>query len=145
MTAETRTVWVEELDCCGEPFALGSTVTWELHSVADGERRFLRAVFGDVIAARITDGYERHVQYEQTRDVVGIVRSIEAVSWQIHPLADDSPVTDALGLYALPGSLVIEARSAAKAFDRVGDRGCLGYIVDLDVAIDGATANASVT
>jgi hypothetical protein len=34
----------------------------------------------------------------------------------------------------LPGSLVIEPRSAAKASDRVGGRHCLGYIVDLDVA-----------
>jgi hypothetical protein len=130
-----RTVWVEELDCCGEPFALGSTVTWELHSVDDGERGFLRAVFGEDIAARITDGYERHGAYEPTTDVVGVVRRIEAVSWQIDPLADDSPETDALGLYAKPGSLVIEARATAEAFDRVGGRSCLGYIVDLDVAI----------
>jgi len=64
VTVETRTVWVEELDCCGDPFELGSSVTWELHSVDDGERRFLRAVFGEDIAARITDGYERHGQYE---------------------------------------------------------------------------------
>src|SRR4051794_38906646 len=98
VTVETRTIWVENLDCCGEPFALGSTVTWELHAVDDEERGFLRAVFGDDVARRITDGYERHGQCEPTTDVVGIVRSIEAVSWQIHPLADDTPETDALGL-----------------------------------------------
>ena len=135
MTVATRTVWVEELDCCGAPFALGSAVSWELHSVDDGERRFLQAVFGEDIAERITDGYERHGQCEPTTQVEGIVRAIEATSWQIHPLADDSPETDALGHYALPGSVVIEARSSANAFDRVGGRSCFGYIVDLDVAI----------
>jgi hypothetical protein len=138
VTVETRTVWVEELDCCGDPFALGSSVTWPLHGVDDAERRFLEALFGDDIAARITDGYERHGQHEPTSDVVGIVRSIEAVSWQIHPLADDSPETDALGVYALPGSVVIEARPSAKAFDSVGGRNCFGYIVDLDVAFAAA-------
>ena len=140
VTTERRTVWVEELDCCGDPFALGSTVAWELHSVADGERRFLRAVFGADTAARITDGYERHGVHEPTSEVVGIVRSIDAVSWQVHPMAaDESPLTDALGLYAQPGSLAIEARSAAKAFDWVGGRECFGYIVELDVAIDAAS------
>jgi len=136
VTVEIRTVWVEDLACCGDSFAVGSTVTWYLHSIDDGERRFFRDVFGDDIAARITDGYERHGPAQPTRDVVGVVRSIQATSWQIHPLAaDESPEADALGLYTLPGSLVMEARSSASASDLVGGRMCFGYLVDLDVDV----------
>jgi uncharacterized protein DUF6578 len=136
MTVETKTVWVEELACCGEPFAVGSTVTWDLHSIDAGERRFLTSVFGADIGANFTDGYERHGgsgEDSPVRPVAGIVRSIGATTWRIHPLADDSPETDALGLYALPGSVRIVAQSAADSLDRVEGGECFGYIVELEV------------
>jgi hypothetical protein len=131
--AETKTVWVEDLGCCGDPFAVGSTVAWELQGVGHADRRFFASVFGDEIAARITDRLDRHEDNKRARLVSGVVRSIEAVSWQVHPLADDSPVTDAFGLYALPGSVVMVAKSAADQMDEVRGRPCMGYIVDLDV------------
>ena len=130
MTGYTKTVWAEELACCGEPFAVGSTVTFHLHSIDSGERRFLTSVFGADVEAKFTDGYERHGgsgDDTPTRRVAGVVRSIGATTWQIHPLADDSPETDALALYALPGSVRIVAQSAADSHDRVEGRDCFGF------------------
>jgi hypothetical protein len=141
----TKTVWSADMMCCGEPFAVGSTVTWTLYSLGDGERRFFTAVLGKEMSDRLTDIEERHdfsgsTDAPPTELAEGVVRSIEAVSWQAHPLADDSPVTDALALYALPGSTVIAAQSSASRDDKVGGRRCMGYVVDLDVAVPGRRA-----
>jgi hypothetical protein len=136
VNVEMKTVWVEDLECCGDSFSVGSMVSWPLHSV-DEERGFFTAVFGEDTAQRITDGYERHGQSwaEPTSLVEGIVRSIEGVSWLVHPRADDSALTDDLGRYALPGSLVISARASAARGDEVGGRSCMGYLVDLEVVV----------
>ena len=134
---QRRTVWVEELECCGDPFTVRSSVAWDVHAIDSGEREFLMDVFGPSIAERITDGLDRHGGHDdepQTTNVTGVVHSIRAVTWVVHPLAAaESPIADELGLYAAPGSLAMEDKSAARRGDTVAGRSCFGYLVELDV------------
>jgi Family of unknown function (DUF6578) len=124
------------MECCGNPFAVGSAVTWDLHAIDSGEREFLSDVFGAATAAGITDGYERHGGGDDepvTTEVTGVVRSIRAVTWDIHPLAAaESPIADEQGLYAAPGSLAMETKTIASRGDTVDGRSCFGYLVELD-------------
>jgi hypothetical protein len=55
------TVFVErwQLDCCGEPFAVGSQVSWTLRRGSDADRPWLTAVLGEELAATV-DGSEEH-------------------------------------------------------------------------------------
>ena len=71
---------------------------------------------------------------QQTTNVTGVVHSIRAVTWTIHPLAAaESPIADEQGLYTAPGSLAMETKIAAKRGDTVDGRSCFGYLVELDV------------
>jgi len=135
---QRRTVWVEDLECCGDSFAVGSSVAWEVHAIDSREREFLLDVFGSPTAERVTDGLDRHGGYDddeqQTTYMTGVVHSIQAVTWTIHPLAAaESPLADEQGLYAAPGSLAMDAKSAANRGDKVAGRSCFGYLVELDV------------
>ena len=134
---QRRTVWVEDLECCGDPFAVGSPVAWDVHAIDSGERGFLLDVFGPSISGRVTDGLTRHGgngEEPQTTNVTGVVHSIQAVTWVIHPLAAaESPIADEQGLYAAPGSLAMETQSMARRGDTVAGRSCFGYLVELDV------------
>jgi hypothetical protein len=135
--ATTKRVWFGDLMCCGDPFAVGSTVTWLLYPVEDDDRRFFVAVFGEVDGGRVTDVEERHdfggwAAAPALTPVTGVVRSIEAASWAFRP----QPV-DEQDPYPPPDSVVVEARSSASRHDEVGGQWCCGYLVDLEVADPG--------
>jgi hypothetical protein len=65
--------------------------------------------------------------------VTGVIRSIEAVSWLVHPFADDTPEMDERSQYVAPESAAIETKLSAQRGDQVGGRSCMGYLVELDV------------
>ena len=95
-------VWVPawEMECCGYPFEVGSTVSWILNDV-----------LGEDEADRITHAYNHHdPEAIDAPPVNGIVRSIDAVFRRFARASDDDPV-----LYAVPGS---EFRMKCSSVDR---------------------------
>jgi hypothetical protein len=131
-----RIVWVDawQIQCCGEPFAVGSTVTWELSRTVD--RDFLGSVFGEAGAARITDCEEHHGDALDADPLVGVVRSIERVSCSYAPEDDDSNVLSPVG-----GSAVLSAVQHADGWEpETDDVRFVGYVVTLDPAPPGRSA-----
>lgn len=54
------TVWLDgwQMQCCGEPFGVGSRVSWTLNP--DPDRAFQAGVLGPELAATVTHSAERH-------------------------------------------------------------------------------------
>src|SRR4051794_13560809 len=75
------TVWMDawQMQCCGEPFNVGSQVSWSL--AADPGREFLAIVMGDDVAATVTHREEHHGcdPRDNAPKTDGVVRSIQAV------------------------------------------------------------------
>jgi hypothetical protein len=136
MEMEPRRVWVDQWqqECCGEPFAVGDTVEWNLEPMVEEVRAFHRAMLGDEVADQITDAEERHGPSDADDDsglplVRGIVRSIERVCYTQDPryLASEDTGED-VPPAIVQGSLVIERLTYAEVW---GEH--QGYLVDLDV------------
>ncbi len=112
-------VWMDEWQqaCCGEPFAVGSVVTWTLEP-PDADR--LAAVLGPAEARTVTHREERHDERTaQTPHVTGSVRSIRAVLSRPGPGGAAPVIEDIWTLedYAPPD----------------GELGLVGYLVELNV------------
>jgi hypothetical protein len=136
VTGDLRTAWVEDLQCCGRPFAVGENVRWELNGIDAGRRQFLAAVFGEGTAGLITDCYIRHEPYQRGDVVSAVVRSITVVAWDWPYLGGDtledlSPST--------PAAVFLHEQRAADGDDQVEGRACNGYLVELQLV----TANPS--
>jgi hypothetical protein len=125
-------IWTEawEWQCCGEPFAVGTDVEWELTPVEADGRTFLAKPLGTEIADQLTH-YEGHhpsaVDNAQplTR---GRVESIQAVYWQLAPRPSGNPVV----VYPVPGTALLKARETANGRETEDDKlDFVGYIVDL--------------
>jgi hypothetical protein len=128
------------MECCGEPFGIGSTVEWVLCPVSESRRKFFRSVFGDDAAERVTDTEEGHgggAPDEVDLPVVtGVVRSIERAAWVLQPRPEDLPMSEEPDVYAVPGSVVVEARSTAEPWEG-GETypPRHGWFVDIDVPV----------
>jgi hypothetical protein len=121
------------MECCGEPFGVGSTVEWNV--VNPGDRAWFSAVLGDETADEL-DAVESHHGLDD-RDALGtihaVVRSIEAVFCTYGPQSNRD------ALYPVKGTGVrVQLRSAPR--DRGGPTGLdfVGYLVEVDVT--GVTA-----
>ncbi len=59
-TGAVLTVWMDawQLQCCGQPFNVGSTIDWTL--AAPSDREFLASVLGDDLAGTVTHHEEHH-------------------------------------------------------------------------------------
>ena len=75
-------MWIDDwqMQCCGDPFAVGSTMTWSTVPVTDTTGF---AVFLDpAVAASITDHEERHPyndhEVNELHEITGVVTSIDA-------------------------------------------------------------------
>jgi hypothetical protein len=124
------------MQCCGDSFVVGSTVEWVLSPVSDSRRRFFRSVFGDDAADRITHEEAGHGGGAPTDVdlpvVTGVVRSIERVAWILSPRAEGSPMSEEPEIYAVPGSVVIEATTTAEVWeDGASHPPRHGWLVDL--------------
>jgi hypothetical protein len=126
-----RRIWVDnwQMQCCGEPFALDSLVTWSAVPVTgpDWYSEFL-----DVeVAASITDHEEHHADDRlNLTNLIGVVRSIDAVFCRYHVV--DRTATP------IARSGVLEPRTSVdgwEAEDEIGvGRTFVGYLVNLDPA-----------
>jgi hypothetical protein len=109
-------VWLTswEWECCGDRFALGDDVEWQLLPIQEATRSWLSALFGPVVAGQVTHE-ETHHDVEERRIAVPMRgRVLEIMSaFSRRAAADDDPVT----LYPTPGSGRLASREAVNGFD----------------------------
>jgi hypothetical protein len=112
------------MQCCGDPFEVGSVVEW---TVAPVDTEFLGVVLGSAEAERVTDAEEHHSESEHALATLsGEVRSIASV----HCAYEPSPEGDAL--YPVADSARLEAKQRVDGWEReTDDLKFLGYLVDL--------------
>jgi hypothetical protein len=123
-------VWVDgwQMQCCGEPFAVGSQISWTL---GDVDREWLGGVLG-ARAAEIDAAEEHHGDVpEGAPETVAIVSGISAVHCRYAP----APGSDSNALYPVPASAVLTELTSADGWtpDRA-DLHFAGYLVDLFTA-----------
>jgi hypothetical protein len=123
------TVWVDgvDMECCGEPFRIGSRVAWELRRNADAQ--WLTDVLGSDVPVRV-DAYQvRHSEDDEVIEPThGIVVRIQGVYWR---RPDRRP-------YPVPASGVLTERAEAEqATPDEDDLQFSGFLVGLKV--DGTT------
>jgi hypothetical protein len=126
-------VWVDDwqMQCCGEPFAIGDEVSWTLR---DPDTVWLELVLGNDWAGSIDLAEEHHggVGGDVTH-TMGIVTAIHTVHCRYAPI----PRGAATDLYPVPGSGVVDAvRSADGWIPDRGDLKFVGYLVQLVVDRD---------
>lgn len=123
------TVWVDgwQLECCGEPFAVGQEVSWVLR---DLDREWLASFLGGGLAGSVDKAEEHHGnEPEGVPPTVGTVVSIEAVHCRYAPLSPDVN-----GLHPVAGSgTTVSVRNTAVAGQDRGDLTFVGYLVGLAV------------
>lgn len=124
------TVWVDgwQMQCCGEPFAVGSQVSWRL---GDADRDWLGAVLG-ARAAGVDAAEEHHGGLpEEVPETAATVSGISAVHCRYAP----APGGDSKVLYPVRDSAVVTELTRADGWtpDR-GDLRFAGYLVDLVTA-----------
>lgn len=122
------TLWIDawQMQCCGEPFRLGSQVAWTLR---EADLDWLQAVLGAGTSPGVDGAEEHHGGIpEGTEPTRGVVRRISAVHCRYAPRAAGDP----RALYPVPGSGVLTDVDSADGW--VADRGeepFVGYIVQL--------------
>lgn len=124
------TVWVDgwQMQCCGEPFAVGSQVSWRL---GDADRDWLGAVLG-AMAAGVDAAEEHHGGLsEEVQETAARVSGISAVHCRYAP----APGVDSKVLYPVRDSAVVTELTRADGWtpDR-GDLRFAGDLVDLVTA-----------
>ena len=116
------------MQCCGEPFAIGSVVRWTL---VPPDPDWFRSLLGDI---EVDASEEHHGLVEEGRVVTaGTVRSIYAVYVKRAPLPEGQPRV----LFPVTGTAQLRSRSSATGWedeeDRADDLTFEGYLVDLEV------------
>jgi hypothetical protein len=131
------TVWIEDWQqqCCGQPFAVGSRVSWTL-IVPDAER--LASVLGPDLSASITHAEEHHGgRPEHAAATMGTVRSIRAVRCRYAHL----PGADSRMHRPVPGSTAMTSVNAADGWETEQENlRFVGYLVELETEADAASA-----
>jgi hypothetical protein len=130
MEVGAHEIWISgwEMECCGEPFAVGSTVSWNVVTPSD-VRRFT-AVLGYATASAIEAVESHHGldDREEQGTVEGVVRSIDAVFCRNEERAASET------LYPVEGSAVRVSLSSAPRTEAAPQRlDFVGYLVHLDV------------
>ena len=123
-------VWVDDwqMQCCGEPFRIGSEVAWKV-SEADGD--WLNQMLG-ADAQETVDAVEDHhgLLPDDTPLTRGTVARIRAV----HCRYARGPGADSRARYPVPGSgAVSDIESADGWTPDQGDARFVGYLVELEL------------
>jgi hypothetical protein len=114
------TVWVDrwQLDCCGEPFLVGSRVSWALWYGRDFE--WLADVLGPEVTINVDASEEHHGSGERAARTTGTVSRIIQVHCRYGP-------------HPLPRTgLLMTVAQAEKWVGAQGDRQFAGFLVWLD-------------
>jgi hypothetical protein len=125
-----KTVWVDDwqMQCCGQPFTVGTTVSWTLR---EADPDWLIAVLGPDVASTVDAAEEHHSDAARdTPTTTGTVGSIQAVHCRYGP----QPGGDPRMHYPISGSGVItDVRSADGWTPDQGELRFAGYLVRLEV------------
>ncbi|GAB7029359.1 hypothetical protein JCM4914_08200 [Streptomyces platensis subsp. malvinus] len=121
-------MWMDgwQMECCGEPFAIGSEVDW---AVVAPDREWLTKVLGAQTAATV-DGVEEHHGGgpEHAAPVRGTVTGISAVHCRFAPLPGGADHTR----YPVPGSGTLTPLSSAPRWNAGRDGlSFVGFLVEL--------------
>ncbi|MFG1925415.1 DUF6578 domain-containing protein [Cryptosporangium sp. NPDC048952] len=123
-------VWVDnwQMQCCGDPFAVGHEVSWTLQ---DADDEWLANILGDDAARGVTKAEEHHGGVpDDAPATTGRVAAIKAVHHRYAPKPGDDP----RARYVVPGSGVVTTIESADGWTPdQGELSFAGYIVDLDV------------
>jgi hypothetical protein len=126
-------VWMDDwqMQCCGEPFAVGDEVSWTLR---DPDTEWLALVLGSEPAGGVDKAEEHHGGIgEGATPTVGIVTAIHAVRCRYAPLPDEAETQFA----PVAGSGTLDAiRSVDGWTPDQGDLKFAGYLVQLEVEWD---------
>jgi hypothetical protein len=115
-----------ELQCCGEPFAVGDTVTWAA-STADGNRDWLATLVGPDLVQEISYLNTRHGPHpsEGPAIISGEVLGIRAAF--VKQKADPP---DSTMFHPVPGSEHLKDVLRADGWEpAIGARRFMGYVV----------------
>jgi hypothetical protein len=115
-----------EWRCCGEPFAIGSGVEWNIGLLSPEHRAYVAEPLGDTVADAITHAETHHGDDPLPPTVRARVEAIWRVTWDRAPRPGDESRT----LYAVPGTGVVAPLSAVDRSVVEDDRD-EGYLVDL--------------
>lgn len=123
-------VWYDawQMECCGDSFSVGDSVTWSLSERPD--REWLGTAIGAELAAEVSHVEDHHELEGDAVDRRGTVLSIRRASCRYAPV----PGGDERVLYPVAGTT--EITPAEMADGREGGRSELpfiGYLVELDL------------
>ncbi|MFI7453950.1 DUF6578 domain-containing protein [Nonomuraea sp. NPDC049714] len=117
-------VWVDEwqMQCCGDPFRIGATVSWTLRPV---DRDWLTRVLGEETAATIDWGEDHHSDPSADQlHVEAQVTHISAVHAQLERVPDENAYHPVNG--------VLSSQTFADGWNPAqGDQKLIGYLVTL--------------
>jgi uncharacterized protein DUF6578 len=121
------TVWVDswQMQCCGEPFQVGSQIAWTLRSADSG---FLHGLLGPHAQPAADAAEDHHGGVpEGTVPTSGTVTGIAAVHCRFATAPGDQRT-----LYPVPGSgsLTVVRSADGRTADR-DDEKLMGYLVEL--------------
>jgi hypothetical protein len=130
-------VWIEawEWQCCGDPFGLGSNVTWGLLPASEHLTSELANQFGEGVARKLTH-YETHHEMDGDPEAIptrGGVEAIDAAFCVVEADPDNPQFYE-----PVPDSGVLEPRQSANGWEPEDEPGgkryrtFSGYIVTLD-------------
>ena len=120
-----------QMECCGEPFAIGSTVRWTVHTPTDPHFEWFSAVLGEE-AAHLIDGVEEHHgdNERETHGIEGTVRSIDAVFCRFAPT--DPPQSDGAWGPVEGSGVRVPLSSASRTEHEVDGLSFVGYVIALE-------------
>lgn len=118
------------MQCCGDPFGLGSDVRWD-GVEADGE--FLETFIGRELAATIAFAEERHAGTDaELVSLSGTVVAVSAVFGRFTPMPSNSRM-----LVPVEGSGILRDRDRVTGWEDEDDsEQFIGYLVDLEPAVE---------
>lgn len=123
-------VWYSawQMECCGEPFAVGDSVEWGLTGQLDDG--WLEAAIGTKLAAKITHVEDHHDVEVDAVARRGKVLSIRCAYCRYAPMPDGDERT----LYPVAGTAkIVSAERVDGTEDRANDLHFNGYLVELDL------------
>lgn len=128
-------VWYSswQMECCGDPFAVGDIVTWHLDDTPDVD--WYEAALGPELAQRITHAEEHHPTDEEFPEFTGRVITINQAWCEFGPAEPDGRV-----LYPTPNSAVFEQVDRSDIPGRRANAALTfnGWVVELDLAGGGS-------